>query len=159
MTSIVQSGKRARATFGLRGLTPLLDTLFLLLFTLLATSEPKSEQVLEAVRIRLPEVEPGTAAESSQYEPVLIEIDENSQIRLEGDSVPLQSWEQLDRQLEARLRGGIPEELPIEILGDERARHGIAVQLLQHLRLRGYLSIQLVANAAEQDTPFPMEAD
>ncbi len=143
----------ARRSLGAKGLTPLLDTLFLLLFTLLATSEPARTEALEMVRIQLPRVE-AEASGAGDAAALLLEVDADSRIRLEG-SGPVTSLEELDAALAAARGGRSPEEVPVRILGDREARHGVAVQLLQHLRLLGFVSIELVAAGGDEEDFLP----
>ena len=141
--------KRATlGSVGLRALTPLLDTLFLLLFALLALSESRQVAAPEEVRIRLPEVERGgDAAEAA--DPFSISVDADSRVRLEGSDAVVESLEELDAALAARLEHALPEDLPVDLVADADARHGVTVELLQHLRLRGFTRVQLLATGSD----------
>ncbi|KAA3609573.1 MAG: hypothetical protein DWQ01_09595 [Planctomycetota bacterium] len=139
---------------GLKGLTPLLDTLFLLLFTLLATSEPRAHEQLETVKVLLPEVAQSSEASQQEAPRLTLEIDQQARIRIAGQGGVLNSWEALNTALQVWLQGRSPDSISVEILGDRQAPHGVAVQLLQHLRLQGFLAIELVAHG--EDRPlFP----
>lgn len=137
----------------------MLDTLFLLLFALLVTTEPLREDSLQSVRIRLPSVEGSAALESPQAPRWVIVIDADSRVRLDGDDAILASPADLDRALDARLAGELPEAYAVEIRGDCDARNGVAVQLLQHLRLRGFRAIDLIAVGAMDLESFGAGAD
>jgi biopolymer transport protein ExbD len=136
---------RRKPSRTLRGVTPLIDLLFLLLFSLLALSDARSSTAEEQVHIRLPRVEPGEAPEPRRYESIVIEIDAQSRVRLEGREEPVRGPEHLDALLAARVGGALPEEFEVEIHGDARARHGVSVALLQHLRRRGFAGVTLLA--------------
>jgi biopolymer transport protein ExbD len=132
------------------GILPFLDLLFILLFSLLALSETKKSSSQEPVRIRLPQVEPGESEQPEENRPtIVLEIDAESRIRLEGDDDPVDSPEELDRKVGALLAGRTPEECRIEIHGDQDARHGVGVGLLQHLRRAGFGSVTLLATGSD----------
>ncbi len=152
--------KLERKTVGslvLRGLTPLLDTLFLLLFALLAVSETRDVAAVEEVRIQLPAVEAGNDATEAPVELLSILVDADSVVRLaepEGDGTRIGSFEELDAALARRLGARLPEDVAIDIVADEEARHGVMVEILQHLRLRGFLRVQLLATGAGTGSAF-----
>ena len=130
-----------------RGLTPLLDTLFILLFALLALSETPTKTRADLVHIALPRVEPSTTATSEPVRRLVIEIDSGSRIRLRETGL-VRTRAELDVALSRAVGDALPEEVAIEIQGDRGARHGVAVELLQHLRMRGFTSVFLVARGA-----------
>ncbi len=134
-----------RPSLALRGLTPFIDTLFLLLFALLATSQPQSAQVLESVRIRLPQVLASPEVPPAPAKRLVIEIDAHSKVRMAGSDEALETPKALDRAIAAGLGDALPEEVAVEIRGDKDSRHGTAVRLLQQLRLRGFSAIELLA--------------
>ena len=139
---------RSRARRGpavLAGLTPLLDTIFLLLFALLVTSDTRTENDTELVHIQLPEVESTGEESTGAGEHLVVVLDAESHVRLGRDGETLASREELDRALSQALGDALPEEIPIEIHGDAAARHGVAIELLQYLRMRGFVHVQLVA--------------
>lgn len=143
---------RSRSSFGtvsFRGLTPMLDTLFILLFALLALSDTREVSETEEVRIQLPEVEPGSDAATGAAEVFAIFVDADSLVRLEGNEDVVESFEELDAALSARLGDAFPEDVSVDIVADAEARHGIIVELLQHLRLRGFVRVQLLATGSE----------
>ena len=62
---------------------------------------------------------------------------------------------ELDRALQALLGSSLPDEVVIDLSADREARHGVAVELLQHLRLRGFVNVELVAvGQADLGTAF-----
>ena len=124
-------------------LTPLVDTLFLLLFSLLALSDTRAAHATELVRVELPRVEPGDDAPAAAARLVL-EIGRDSSVRLR-DGGPVLSRDELDRALAERLGDALPEEVEVVIHADRDARHGVAVELLEHLRRRGFVRVGLVA--------------
>jgi biopolymer transport protein ExbD len=136
---------RARSGLSTAGLTSLVDTVFLLLFSLLALSETRRAAAAELVRIKLPEVEPGSE-ESAQAPPgIALEIGADSIVRLRPSGEEILSRDQLDRYLAGTLAGELPEEVVVELHADRDARHGAVVELLAHLRTRGFLNVQLLA--------------
>ena len=138
--------RRARKDANLRGVTPLLDLLFLLLFSLLALSDTRRTTTTEPVRIRLPRVEAGKSGTETR-ETLVIEIGADSRVRHEGETVAGPAH--LDRLLARRLGARLPEEFAVEIHGDAGARHGVGVALLQHLRQRGFAAVSLLALGGE----------
>jgi biopolymer transport protein ExbD len=140
---------RRKPSRTLRGVTPLIDLLFLLLFSLLALSDARRSATKEPVHIRLPRVEPGETQEPRRYETIVIEIDAQSRVRLEGRIEPVRGPDHLDELLAARVGEALPEEFDVEVRGDARARHGVGVALLQHLRQRGFAGVTLLALGAE----------
>ena len=128
------------------GIMPFLDLLFILLFSLLALSETKKSSSQEPVRIRLPDVEPGKSDQPEENRStVVLEIDGESRIRLQGVDEIVDSPKELDELLVAFLDGRLPDECQVEIHGDTKADHGVSVGLLQHLRQMGFGSVSLMA--------------
>jgi len=145
-----------------RGLTPLLDTLFILLFALLALSDTREADQAEQVRIQLPAVEAGEGATAAPAERFSIFVDAESAVRLENaaDSArSITSFAELDAALAERLGTVLPEEVAIDIVGDADARHGVMVELLQHLRLSGFTQVQLLATRAQAQGAFENGAE
>lgn len=143
--------RRTGASVAIKGLTPLIDTVFLLLFALLTLSESRTSNRKELLQVRLPEVESGENASAPAGKAVVLEIDESSTLRLRGEGRPLSSHEELDRALVATLGDAVPEEVVTEIQADTNAHHGVVVGLLQHLRLRGFVNVRLIAVGAPTD--------
>jgi biopolymer transport protein ExbD len=137
---------RQRRSVALRGVMPLLDTLFLLLFSLLALSDARTSNRAEPVRVRLPEVERGSEPSAPAARRVAIEIDARSAVWLADGAAPIGTHDELDRELTRRLGDGLPEELVVEIRADRDARSGVALDLLQHLLVRGFVNVQLLAS-------------
>jgi biopolymer transport protein ExbD len=129
----------------MRGITPLIDLLFILLFGLLALSDARRTESAEMVRIQLPEVEPTEKRGAASANVIVLEIDAESDVRIEGREEPIEDPEELDTILADRIGDTLPEEFAIEIRGDADARHGVMVALLQHLRERGFGSVNLLA--------------
>ncbi len=125
------------------GLTPLLDTLFLLLFALLAVSEARSQTRLDEVHVRLPEIEPGEPETRPSTTAVAIDVDADSRVMVSGAGIATR--EELDRALAVALGDALPEEVSVEIRADADARHGVTVELLQHLRLGGFADVRMTA--------------
>lgn len=144
--------KKVLGGIGFGGLTPLLDTLFILLFALLVTTEAKTEET-EEIRVRLPEVEEGADGGPRSEGPSLtLQVDAGSDVRI-GDSV-VGTREMLDAVVAERLSDALPEEVSIELFADRDARHGVLVELLQYFRLRGFVDIQLLATGDAGDSRF-----
>ena len=138
----------ARRTISLKGLTPLLDTVFLLVFALLSLSKTGNPTRQEPVRVRLPLVEQGSGALGREPS-VVLEIDKDSRIRDARTGHPISAREDLDRLLSTSLHKTLAEEAAIEIHADRAARNGTAVALLQHLRLRGFVNVTLLATGSD----------
>ncbi len=138
------------------GVTPLLDTLFLLLFALLVASDTRRSTHSEAVRIRLPAVEPAGPGEGLASERVALAIDAESRLWLAPDGEPIASRAALDALLAERLGERLPEELVVEIRADARSASGTSLALLQHLLLRGFTKVELIARGVDvaPDAPF-----
>ena len=144
--------KKALGGISFGGLTPLLDTLFILLFALLVTTEAKTEET-EEIRVRLPEVEEGEQGGSRSEGPRLtLEVDAESNVKF-GDEV-VGTREALDTVVARQLSDALPEEVSIELFADRDARHGVLVELLQYFRLRGFVDIQLLATGDAGDSRF-----
>lgn len=129
------------------GVMPLLDVLFILLFTLLALSEARQaeREEQEEVRIELPGVEPGESADAPESEILVLEVDAGGNVTLAESGETVVDRHQLDVALAKVLGDGVPEELAVEIQADRNAPHGVAVELLQYLRLRGIARVQMLA--------------
>lgn len=129
------------------GVMPLLDVLFILLFTLLAVSEAKQakREKQEEVRIELPGVEAGESAEAPETEILVLEVDASGTVTLADSGERVVDRHQLDVALAKVLGDRVPEELAVEIQADRSAPHGVAVELLQYLRLRGIAQVQMLA--------------
>lgn len=136
-----------------RAVVPLLDVLFLLLFALLALSEAGSARTRD-VRVELPAVETGAGAAPPAAAPALmLVLDADSMISL-ADGTPVRSEDDLERALSRAIGEGLPDQVPIELVADRAARHGVAVALLEHLRRRGFADVHLVATGAETSELF-----
>lgn len=141
---------RNKGSIGLAGLTPLVDTLFILLFSLLALSDSRKTHTTEQVRIQLPEVEPAEDGAGPNGARIVLEIGADSKIRVGESALVVESREELDRVLDAYLGDRLPEEFVVDIQADRDARHGVAVELLQHVRLRGFVNVDLIAVGNEE---------
>ncbi len=129
----------------LKGITPLLDVLFILLFALLALSETKTSNPAELLRVQLPQVEPETDQSPDISQKLVLVLDANSRIHVGEAGVAVASMEEFDAVLAAVIGDAMPEDIAIEIQGDRQARHGSTVGLLQHLRLRGFQKVMFLA--------------
>ena len=136
----------------MKGIVPFLDLLFVLLFSLLAMSDTKRSAENEAVRIQLPAVEPAGNGADPLRPTIVIEIDADSNVRFPGRPEPIHGPRDLDEMLARKLGDKLPEQFEIEIHGDARARHGVAVALLQHLRKQGFATVALLAVGDENAT-------
>jgi len=138
------SARQARS-ISFSGLTPLIDTLFILLFALLALSDTRKTNPTEPVRVQLPEVEPGETGPGLVGARIAVEVAADSTVRVGPEGLLVESRTDLDRAFNAALGERLPEEVVVELRADRGARHGVAVELLQHLRLRGFVNVELVA--------------
>jgi len=66
----------------MRGVTPFIDLLFILLFGMLALSDSKRATSAELVRVRLPTVEPAAADGADDTRVIVLEVDVKSHVRL-----------------------------------------------------------------------------
>ena len=137
-----------RGSLAAMSLTPLLDVLFILLFALLALSDTRSSSQQDLVLVKLPEVEPSAQAADLDVRRLVLVLDADSRIRLMETGEDIGSRADLDRALSEALGDDLPEEVTVEIQGDRNAHHGVAVELLQHLRLRGFSQVALVAQGS-----------
>jgi len=141
--------RKALGSVAFGGLTPLVDTLFILLFAMLAMSDVRAPEGEREVRLELPDVLAEPASSRAAREALSIEIDEASELFVAGQRVS--SRQELDRVLGQALGERLPEEVTVEIRADRAARYGVAVEVLEHLRRCGFFQVQLLANAAESD--------
>ncbi len=132
------------------GLTPLLDTLFLLLFAVLSVAESQPQPKAESVRVRLPEVETGPTS-ATENTVIILTVDEDARISTSGNNNWLTTLTEVDLALSESLAGQLPEEVQIEIQGDRAAPFGKIVALLQHLRLCGFARVDLLADRESSD--------
>jgi biopolymer transport protein ExbD len=131
------------------GITSFIDLLFILLFGMLALSDTKQAARAEIVRVRLPNVEPGTGTGEGEGRTIVVEVDEDSAVRLEGQNDRIDGPGSLDAALAVVVGEALPEQVTIEIRGDAKADHGVMVALLQHLRRRGFAGVNLLALGAQ----------
>lgn len=152
----------------LGGLTPLLDTVFLLLFALLTLS--RNAEVTELVRVELPVVDPEGDASAGSAPRLVLVVDAASRVRLPaapaGDEREpeadlgrvLPDRDALDAALadalQGPLEGALPEEIVVEIQADAGSKHGVSVELLQHLRLAGFCQVELLATGGASGGAF-----
>ena len=138
----------SRGSISARGLVPFLDTLFNLLFALLAINAANAAASSEFLRLRLPLVEQSQEGAASPGG-LVIAVDADGSIRPAGTDVVLRTRQELDRALVASVGDALPEEFPVEIQADTSCPHGIVVELLQHLRVLGFSDVRLAAIARE----------
>ena len=137
---------------GMRGVTPFIDMLFILLFGMLALSDTRTATSAETVRVRLPTVEPVEEGESAEMKIIVIEVDAESRVRLEGGAATIEGPDALDRALAEEIGDTLPDEFRIEIRADAESRQGVMATLLQHLRRAGFTDVSLLALGAEDAT-------
>ncbi len=138
-----------RGAIAIGGLTPLLDTLFLLLFSVLALSDVRDPETSEQVRIALPRVAQGQRAGLEDRQRVNLVVDAQGTIRRHGAAAVIRSSQELDHELAAVMGHSTPEDVVVEIRGDHDAPHGVTVQLLQHLRAGRFADVQLLATGVD----------
>ncbi|MEM9802180.1 MAG: biopolymer transporter ExbD [Planctomycetota bacterium] len=143
---------RPRGALGASSLTPLLDTLFLLLFALLASSRRASMEPTaptpEEVRVELPAVDPleSEAGAADTTLSLVVQIDSDGTVTLIGseDATETSTTAELRSALEAEAAsadGGVV----VEIRADTDARHGVTVDVLQTIRSAGISDVRFVA--------------
>jgi len=149
----VRGGRRwteTRGSISARGLVPFLDTLFNLLFALLAIHAAQRAAGSSAqLELRLPSVERGPTERALGPAELVLLVDARGAIRVPGVEPPLRAAPELDRALTALVGDKVPEEVPIEICADALCPQGVVVELLQHLRLLGFADVRLQALARE----------
>ncbi len=128
-----------------RNLTSLVDTVFLLVFSLLAMSEARRPDATDLVRVELPAVERGEPTNGSSAQRVVLHVTDQSEIFLGHGGPAISSRAELDAALTGARGERLPEELVIDIEADRDSHYGVAVELLQHLRLTGFVHVRLVA--------------
>ena len=141
----MKRGIQAPGSIAAKGLVPLLDTLFQLIFALLVVSGPRAVARAETLLLRLPRVEGGESTPPSSMREIVLQVDSSAHVTLLGDPTLVRTREELDRFIEAALGQAVPEETAVEIRADAAAPHGVVVELLQHLRLLGFADVRLAA--------------
>ena len=137
----------SRGSISARGLVPFLDTLFNLLFALLALHAlQRAPAALDLLRLRLPSVERG-GEEGGAVHGLVLALDAGGEVRTPGATRALRDEQELDGALAALVHDGVPEEIPIEIRADALCPQGVVVELLQHLRVLGFADVRLQAVA------------
>ncbi len=158
MTRSSNSTSGGQAGLGSSALTPLLDTLFLLLFTLLATSRSASiveHAVREEVAVELPSIEDGPDAQAGSDDVglVTIAVPEEGKVRvLTGRSAERESREvetpaALEQLLTSQVKGAVGAR--VEIRADGAARHAVVLEVLQAVRAAGCTDVRFIALEAE----------
>jgi biopolymer transport protein ExbD len=136
-------GRTVGGSIAAKGLVPLLDTLFQLLFALLVVSGPRVVAHAETLLLRLPRVERGESEAPPSMRAIVLQVDAGASVTLLGDPTPVRTREELDRLVASALGPTVPEETAVEIRADGTAPHGVVVELLQHLRLLGFADVRL----------------
>lgn len=151
----MRRGRGSPGSIAAKGMVPLLDTLFQLLFALLVVSGPRAVARAETLLLRLPQVERVEAMAPAPAKEVVLQVDSGARVTLLGDETVIQTRAELDRLLVAALGPAVPEEVAVEIRADAAAPHGVVVEILQHLRLLGFADVRLAAVvAAEAPSSF-----
>lgn len=116
-------------------ITPLIDILFILLlfFILTSTFEIFQEQAIE---ITLPQAQTGQAITADTR--WIVSVSANNELLLAGQPITL-------RELETRLVEDIRRDQVLDpsIFADEKAHHGIVVQVLDLFRRHGIHHVQI----------------
>ena len=131
-------------TAGQAALTPLLDTLFLLLFSVLAASDGAEARadVEEEVRLELPSVmdDGATESDSSPESSMVIAIEASGAVLLDGGALPADSPAAFSASL-----ADVPLGTSFEIRAHADARHAVVMEVLHGLREQSFLDVSLVA--------------
>jgi biopolymer transport protein ExbD len=143
---------RERGSIAAKGLVPLLDTLFQLLFALLVVSGPRAVAEAESLLVHLPRVTRAAAAASSAAPALVLVVDGDARVTRAGGTAPVETRTELERLVADGLGGAAPEESAVEIRADAAAPHGVVVELLQHLRLLGFEDVRIAAVATSGDS-------
>jgi biopolymer transport protein ExbD len=133
----------------MKGVTPFIDMLFILLFGMLALSESRSTVSAEKVHVKLPAVEPAEGGGGAAGKSIVLSIDADSVVRLEGSDAVIPGPSGLDQALAGAIGDAVPDEFRIEIQADADARQGVMAAILQHLRRAGFTNVSLLALGVE----------
>ncbi|MGK0482837.1 MAG: biopolymer transport protein ExbD [Planctomycetota bacterium] len=129
---------------GQAALTPLLDTLFLLLFAVLASSDSKAarEDAPQEIQVELPSVEDSgePSAEESERALILITIEAGGRVQIGDTGASPATAAELAAALVAVESGS-----SVEIRAHADARHAVVVEVLHGLREAGLLDVRFVA--------------
>lgn len=140
---------RTLGAVAMGGLTPLVDTLFLLLFALLAISDVRRDDApREEVLVELPGVAPESGAAVEGHRRIELVVDAESRLTVGEQGWSVANPGELDARLAQLLGAGAPADVAVVIRADRQSRHGVAVALLQHLRTNGYRNVVLVAEGS-----------
>ncbi len=122
-------------------ITPLIDILFILLlfFILTSTFEIMQDQAIE---ISLPQAQTGQAMQTGTR--WVVSVSPQNEITLEGQRVTLQ-------ELEARMKRDIEMNRVSDpsILADEKAHHGVVIQILDLFRRQGIHNVHIEVRMEE----------
>ena len=114
-------------------LTPLIDVVFLLIVFLILTASFQEP----SLTLDLPS---GSTAENSDRESVLlVELDAQGHLAVDGDSVATDSFQ---KALEAAL--GSAEQRVVRLLADRRVEYGELLPVIERIRASGAQAIDLV---------------
>lgn len=144
ITSVERGRAAPRRAVGQAALTPLLDTLFLLLFSVLAASDgaDASADVEEEVQLELPSVmDEGESGYSAGEAPLVIAIEADGAVTMAGATDAVESSAALAASLSE-----VPSGTVFEIRAHADARHAVVVEVLHGLREAGFLDVSLIAN-------------
>ena len=133
----------------MKGVTPFIDMLFILLFGMLALSESKTAVSAEKVRVKLPTVEPAEAGDAGPGKTIVLSVDGESQVRVEGSDEVIDGPQGFDQAIAGLIGDAVPDEFQIEIRADADARQGVMAAILQHLRRAGFRDVSLLALGVE----------
>jgi len=150
----VNAPRQRRKSISQAGLTPLIDTLFLLLFALLALSDTRKSQSTELVHVQLSQIESGKDESRAASNPLQIAVGADARVWLKGTTDDLRSSAELDRALGSALGDRLPEGVPVEIHADKDAPSGVTLGVLQHLRLRGFVDVQMIGVGSQSGSTF-----
>ena len=151
----MSADRKQLGSIAMGGLTPLLDTLFILIFATLVSSDARRPEDETELRVQLPRVEDGAALAVEAALGITLVLDADSRIEMFDTGEDVSTRATLDAALTARHVGYLPEDVTIEIRADSEARYGVAVELLQHLRLAGFTDVDLFAQGFVGDPAAP----
>ncbi len=122
-------------------ITPLIDILFILLlfFILTSTFEIMQDQAIE---ITLPQAQTGEAIQTGTR--WVVSVSPQNEITIEGQRVTLQ-------ELETRMKRDIEMNRVSDpsILADEKAHHGVVIQILDLFRRQGIQNVHIEVRTEE----------
>ena len=114
-------------------LTPMIDVVFLLIIFFMTTARFAQDTRAE---LELP-IEPGEQREVTEEAGIVVNLDRDGKITINGEEVSLEEFERVVAQAVTRLVGRDPEQLKLTIRADRNADTGHLNEIVTKLRALG----------------------